>query len=606
MLASGAEGADSTSPEARPAARRRRSKDKERPIREPNDEPTGEPDHRPEAGRPSVAQLPASTAAATRAGLADRVVPLALILFAFAWCRHVGARGFFALDQSIALDGAWRVYQGQVPFVDFWTPHGLPLLGALSLAFRVFGPGYDTYLGFACVENALGAWLVWSIIRRLGGGRAVSALASVVTAVWFQAPHGTPYSEQTAFLLALGSWLCLVRGGDSGWRLPLLAGVLASCAFITKQNAGALSLLVCGLLLYVAPRADLHKTGSHVAGASRAVRSAMQDAAAFGIGFALPALGLLLWLVFFSDPARFLESYFVIPSGLILPRLTREFPKILMWPFVGIGHLALPAATLIACFPPVRAWRRATGDRPALRRIALLCIALHFHQTLFTILTRNHPENGYPFGGLILALSLMTVPWAFDHKRLRRLGTIIGVFLLVWALARGLRVSGVRAVHRPVLKNGTYEESLDVDGWRALRWGNPTLYEKQSLELAQLEGVIEHLEARGGNFFVFPEHTFLYALLGRVSPQPLLWFHAGVTYPKAYDEDLDRRVVADLERHDVRTVVFEERAFLPAEEHLQSFPLLRRFLADEFHETARHGWFVLLERAEVHFFPDVR
>jgi len=39
----------------------------------------------------------------------------ATAVFASVFVWLVGHRGFFLLDQSILFDGAWRVFQGQVP-----------------------------------------------------------------------------------------------------------------------------------------------------------------------------------------------------------------------------------------------------------------------------------------------------------------------------------------------------------------------------------------------------------------------------------------------------------------------------------------------------------
>lgn len=78
-------------------------------------------------------------------------------------------------------------------------------------------------------------------------------------------------------------------------------------------------------------------------------------------------------------------------------------------------------------------------------------------------------------------------------------------------------------------------------------------------------------------------------------PQPLVWFHPGLTYPTRYDEALDRRVVSDLERHGVRLVVIERVSFLGTEKRLGHFPQLRAYL-DGFREVARFGIFEVRER----------
>jgi hypothetical protein len=57
-----------------------------------------------------------------------------------AWlCLHHGRRGFLPLDQSIVFDGGWRVFRGQIPFVDFVTPAAIVPSVMQAAIFRVAG-----------------------------------------------------------------------------------------------------------------------------------------------------------------------------------------------------------------------------------------------------------------------------------------------------------------------------------------------------------------------------------------------------------------------------------------------------------------------------------
>jgi hypothetical protein len=94
---------------------------------------------------------------------------------------------------------------------------------------------------------------------------------------------------------------------------------------------------------------------------------------------------------------------------------------------------------------------------------------------------------------------------------------------------------------------------------------------------------------------VFPDLVALYGIVGVEPPQPLVWFHRGLTYPRTYDVELDRRIVRELERHGVRYVVLERVSFLGTEKRLSQLPLLGAYLAS-FSPVASFGIFEVREK----------
>ncbi|MFQ5507261.1 MAG: hypothetical protein ACE5F1_21035, partial [Planctomycetota bacterium] len=132
--------------------------------------------------------------------------PALLLLAGLAglWTWVAGSRGFFPLDQSIVLDGAWRVHSGQIPFVDFSAAHGLSAYWLQALVFGVFGVSFSSLLLGATLLNAAAAILaVLALGRVLPRSPALAWIAGILTALWFQPPFGTPYPEQTAFFFCL-------------------------------------------------------------------------------------------------------------------------------------------------------------------------------------------------------------------------------------------------------------------------------------------------------------------------------------------------------------------------------------------------------------------
>lgn len=104
------------------------------------------------------------------------------------------------------------------------------------------------------------------------------------------------------------------------------------------------------------------------------------------------------------------------------------------------------------------------------------------------------------------------------------------------------------------------------------------------------------LRRAGRPFLVFPDWTLLYGVVGAPSLQPLLWFHPGLTYPRGGDPDLDRRIVAELERRGVATVVLEDVSWFGTGRRLAAFPHLAAWIDRRFAESEHIGPFRVLER----------
>ena len=259
-----------------------------------------------------------------------------------------------------------------------------------------------------------------------------------------------------------------------------------------------------------------------------------------------------------------------------------------------VARTALIVCAALAVTSLWRARRQPRRSR-ATHAAAWTALALYLYQNLFNFTSNNKPENAYAFAGVIAVCALASAPRAWSPWRPSRwLHWILVATVLLPLFAWGLHSGWARRVHI-VFRHSEFDGQLDADGWRQLRWGKPTRIGDVEVRVEDVNGVIGHLRRREGNFFVFPDFTFLYALLGRVSPQPVLWFHWRMTYPTLYDPELDQWIVRDLQRHDVRTIVLEESAWLGSDS-LSQFPLLVRWIDEQFEDAARFGMFRVLER----------
>ena len=530
----------------------------------------------------------------------ELLAALALAAIAVALVFESGSRGFFPLDQSNVFEGGYRLLRGQVPYRDFLMPVG-PLAFVIQAPFfLLFGVNNHAHLWHSGVVNAMAALLAVRCVKRLFPDAVVPAyLAGLVTAAWFYPIFGTPAFDQTALFFHLVALVVLLPALEAapaaagGRGAALWSGLLSGLAFFSKQNAGALS-VVCLLLLIL------------VLGGARRAPLALRFLVGLGVCGGL----FLLWLLLFSDVRGFLRHFIALPVAEGLRRVASAeyragmlagirssgltLALVLLGPLLSLGGLALHARSLFA------------GGRPALPRRSTLgfavALSLASLQWVFIRVTSNLPDNAFGFAGLADVLALLAALEALwpggpaavgSWKRMAQAGLVAVVALPLAFAGRDLARS--RLVHdywfEIHYRNAPVSRALAPARWSA-RHDDP-----RAIRVEDVDALVDFLRERGDPFFVFPDFVALYGLAGAEPPQPLLWFHRGLTYPTQYDEELDRRIVRELVRHRVRYVVVESVSFLGTEKRLSHFPLLRDYLA-RFRPLLSYGIFEVRETAE--------
>lgn len=485
-------------------------------------------------------------------------------LLAFAASAFSGSRGLFAFDEAILFDGGFRVLSGQVPYRDFLIPFGpIPFL-LQSMFFGLFGVNWPAFLAHAALFNAAAAVITWWLVRRVGpehpSVRIIAMVAAGATAAWFYPPVGVPFFEQTAFFLHL----CGLAALHSRRRVAgVAAGVLFAMAFLSKQNVGVLS---AAMGLWIGWR-----TG--------ALRQVLAGLSATGLIFAL-------WLAVFSDPRAFLRSFVEIPlaeAGGRLGRMDSLAGAAVTLP--GVLECAIFGFAAVSLFGG-RAKGNLTPKAPHPLEVALGLIVFRL---AFAALTNNSPLGLFGFAGLSTGLSMAAVLAARPHSRPRAVLLSLPLFVLA---ALGLRVSVNREVHDFWWDARFDDVRVSRELWPA-RWGGGD--RARAPRVPDFDAVVDRLRTRGKPFFVFPDTTIMYGLVGRPSTQPLVWFHKGVTYSSP-DSVLDARLVQALVSSQVMTVVVEDVSFLGTDRRLKDFPALRRFIDENFVLDETHGIFRILER----------
>jgi hypothetical protein len=509
----------------------------------------------------------------------------AVAAFAAYFIWLVGHRGVFLLDQSIMFDGAWRIYQGQVPYRDFFSAFPpIPYL-IQYLIFRVTGVDFSGMVLGAAILNALASLcVIWLVHRFVPDQRVIALVAGLITAVWFQAQFGTLWFEQTSFFFNLVVLVLLVKCLDAthsaatGYRVA--AGVLLCVSMLCKQNAGA-DFVPLALGISAAPL---------FANKTKALRGVLEVIG----GFALAAGLFAMWLWIFSSPATFWKFYFVMAKQIGSDRVGLAGLLLALSPLSLTWHYMIVALGIFA----TSFTKSRTADMPRATRAIIIWIVIGcaFYQNLFKLHTDNELENSVPFLGLIYGLSFALF-WKYavasETPRTERakwaVFTCIGIFVLGYPLYSGLTNAWGRGVQEFEVDT-VFRERLQVPRMSRVVWGEPTHYGVNTLiDLKDFEALNAWLAETQSNFFVFPDSTMLYGLQGRVSPQPYLYFSPGHSYALEELPAVDAVVANSLKRNNVRVMVLEKDSWVLSHNLWKHMPMLRTWIEGEFEKVRDFG-----------------
>jgi len=537
----------------------------------------------------------------------DIGVRVSIAIFAMAFCFAAGRRGFFSLDQSIFFDGAYRIVAGQVPFKDFVSPYGPMCYWIPAVFFKGLGVNFPAFLAAACVMNALAALMAADILRVLFPLlRIVSWGGSLLTGLWFYPIFGTPSSEQTMFFFILaGTWLLLrAFAGASNvrvrWVALFAAGTCYTAAVLCKQTAIVFFMLPPLVIL----AGSLESPSVRLLGVLTWLFGVLASAGFFAI-----------WILWFSDPEMFYEVWFESIRGVGIRRLQHFLS--LRWAVYGkislgikISFCVMVTAVLAGLGCLMSGYRSKVQSRENFSIAVWLLLTLLICQWLMVSLTGNEYALSFSFLGLSCALAAAilwpSTPGTFLPNTGFWLAPALAFLLFLLPAHEGFFLALGRTVHNTNRRVMDYQEISTVPELRFLQW---PVYRKQLKVKGtpyvvtgnHIEKLYAYLKKKDRNFLILGEHTFFYGILGKVPPQPLLWFQAGRTYPRRKNNPWDPVILQSLKVRGVSVVVLEAMTFLQARGNpptLQDFKKLKSYLENHYRQVRQIGIFRVYEKIE--------
>jgi hypothetical protein len=514
---------------------------------------------------------------------------LLVALFGVLVCLEYGRRGYMPLDHSITFDGGWRVLSGQVPYRDFTTPSGLVPILIQAAFFRVLGVTWFAYCLHAALCNGAFALLTFGILRLAGGTRVVSASFAFFAALLFYPGVGVPSHDHASFAFGLlAAYLLLHADRSKDVRAATAwAGAAGAAVVLGVFSKQVPSLFLLPVLLLVSRRRV-----AFAAGGFAAVLLFLAAGEAFGVDWSV-AREAWIDLPRTQGAARLSEARW---SAILL-----DAPR--AYPTLALSVLGFLVAAALAFGPKTP--RKLGASLRAQMPIHFLGAGLIVSSVLYIAVTNN--QQAYGLGYLPVSLGLTAIAWRTAVGDATVVARRLALAITAAALLVG--ASEARRFHTDWTEtrrlNDFRERPITEDGARIAS-------EMAFLEFAQPEdtadptyGVVraEHLgsvvtffDERPGNFFLLGDSSILYALAGRPSLNPALWFHFGLTIPEPGTDAWDRyedRILDAMRRNDCRYVVVEHKGTWMGT-HLVHFPRLNRLLSEPGGAVYRFGPFYIV------------
>jgi len=381
------------------------------------------------------------------------------------------------------MDASWRIYRGQLPYIDFIYFTGPIHLYVSAVFVSLLGFGKNAILAHLVTVSSVIIILTYLIGKRLAS-RQAALFSAALTAACFYWPISHPWYDQTAHfwgIIAI-STILLTQGTENSARIRqagFLCGFLCVLSFFTKSNVGAFYLAAFSFIMLGMP-----------------ARRALVPWYVVGI-----LAGLLINLMIIRSPSLYYEQAFT-DYGLKHVKRLSNLPTLKDWLTSGyLGMVLIALGSVI--IQKNKCWWQIIFF------FAALTVAI-----LSSMSGSMIREANIPLQGVLMALLFMLVSqpvasnWEWAKKVLQTASYLICIFLTIIAVRYGLELK----VWTYIGKSPLGQYAIKTGGMRG--W---MCDQKTGENLDDLVKYINKQIPKHDTLLVLTNLQILYALTGRDS-----------------------------------------------------------------------------------------
>jgi hypothetical protein len=158
----------------------------------------------------------------------------------------------YRVNIFLSWEGAYRISQGQIPFRDFGIPMGYMYWVIPAAFFKIFGAQMITLVKAQVFINLLSGIAFRSILKSLSVHAGVRLLCVLVYCISFSFFNFWPWYNHTVIVYEIIGLAFLMRyffTEVKNWIHLSLSALFIFFSFFTKQDGGAMGLIICLVLL---------------------------------------------------------------------------------------------------------------------------------------------------------------------------------------------------------------------------------------------------------------------------------------------------------------------------------------------------------------------
>lgn len=162
----------------------------------------------------------------------------------------------YRINIFLSYEGAYRLYQGQIPYKDFGIPLGYMYWVVPGIFFKIFGPYMMSLVKAQVFLNIVSGLSFRYILKKLQVNEGVRFLSVLLFIISYSFLNYWPWYNHTVIvyeLVALALLMKFIFSEEQRWRYAwlVLSGMFVFFSFFTKQDAGGMALLIClALVIY--------------------------------------------------------------------------------------------------------------------------------------------------------------------------------------------------------------------------------------------------------------------------------------------------------------------------------------------------------------------
>ena len=154
------------------------------------------------------------------------------------------------MDSFHFFDSGYRVLNGDLPFIDYWSVRGLLLDYMQAIFFYIFGVNWQSYVLHASSINALITISTFFVLKNFKLKTIYCFFYSLLFSILAYPSSGTPFADQhSAFFSLLGIYSLLLAINNQRKMYWVLIPVFLGFAFLSKQVPASYVILSVSFIL---------------------------------------------------------------------------------------------------------------------------------------------------------------------------------------------------------------------------------------------------------------------------------------------------------------------------------------------------------------------